>query len=454
MRERVSYGETTHGEGILATTAPTPTTLRSRRGKYVVEDLDTRIFRVNREVFRSPQLFAEERRRLWDRLWLYLGHETEVPRPGDFKQRTLAGRPLIFSRDAKGRVRAFLNACPHRGTILCRETEGNAKTFQCFYHAWTFANTGELVGIPDAGAYPPERAFAETMGMREVPRYENYRGFVFVSFDQNVAPLVDHLAEARDYMDLMVEHSPKGLEAIPGTHLYGIRGNWKLAVENAMDGYHFSPTHTTFVEYLKTTGYVTSDEGGRAITLTNGHSVLVFSGHGGRVGMQWEPRFGDAERVRVESNVSELRSRVGEERAARVSGTSRILYVFPNLLLFDIEGLAARQLEPVAPDYTDVRAWELAPAGESPESRALRIKVLGSFIGPGGLATPDDVEAYESVQRGVVATAGDPRPEVDWSDISRGMERESRGEPARNVDEAGIRGFWRHWDDLVGDGAR
>ena len=236
---------------------------------------------------------------------------------------------------------------------------------------------------------------------------------------------------------------------IPGTHLYSIRGNWKLAVENAMDGYHFSPTHVTFVEYLKTTGYATSDEGGRAITLENGHSVLVFSGHGGRVGMQWEPRFGEAERLRVEENVRELTRRVGQERAARVSSTSRILFIFPNLLLFDIEGLAARQLEPIRPDFTEVRAWELAPAGESAEARELRIRILGSFIGPGGLATPDDVEAYECVQRGVVATAGDPRPEVDWSDISRGMERESRGEPARNVDEAGIRGFWRHWDDLV-----
>jgi nitrite reductase/ring-hydroxylating ferredoxin subunit len=100
-----------------------------------MEDRERRIFRVNREVFRSPQLFARERTRLWDRLWLYLGHESEVPRPGDFKQRTLAGRPLIFSRDSAGRVRAFLNACPHRGTILCRETEGNAKTFQCFMDA-------------------------------------------------------------------------------------------------------------------------------------------------------------------------------------------------------------------------------------------------------------------------------------------------------------------------------
>ncbi|HEY7624219.1 MAG TPA: aromatic ring-hydroxylating dioxygenase subunit alpha [Candidatus Limnocylindria bacterium] len=420
-----------------------------RRTRFIQESWSARTFRVNREVFRSEEVLERERRQIWDRKWLYLGHESEVPKRGDFKQRTLAGRPLIFARDSNGRVRAYLNSCPHRGTVLCRETEGNSKTFQCFYHAWTFANTGELVGIPDVAAYPPERGFAAEMGLRELPRFENYRGFVFVSFAADGESLSAHLGNARDYLDLMVEHSPSGLEVLPGTHLYSIRGNWKLAVENAMDGYHFSPTHVTFVEYLKNTGYVTSDEGGRAVTLDNGHCVLVFSGHGGRVGMQWEPRFGEAERLRVEDNVRQLKERLGEDRGARVANTSRILYLFPNLLLFDIEGLAARQLEPVRPDFTDVRAWELAPAGESNEARELRIRILGSFIGPGGLATPDDVEAYECVQRGVVATAGDARPNVDWSDISRGMEREARGEPARNVDEAGIRGFWRYWDDMV-----
>jgi benzoate/toluate 1,2-dioxygenase alpha subunit len=438
---------------MTQTAMPPIVKVADRRSRFIEEDWGKRTFRVNREAFRSEEVLERERQVIWDRMWLYLGHETEVAKRGDFKQRTLAGRPLILARDANDRVRAYLNACPHRGTILCRETEGNAKTFQCFYHAWTFANTGELVGIPDPGAYPLERAFAAEMGLREVPRFENYRGFVFVSFAADGPSLAEHFGNAREYLDLMVEHSPDGLEVLPGTHLYAIRGNWKLAVENAMDGYHFSPTHVTFVEYLKTTGYVTSDEGGRAITLDHGHSVLVFSGHGGRVGMQWEPRFGDAEKARVEENVRRMKARIGEERGARVAGTSRILYLFPNLLLFDIEGLAARQLEPVRPDFTDVRAWELAPAGEAKEARELRIRILGSFIGPGGLATPDDVEAYECVQRGVVATAGDARPYVDWSDISRGMERELRGEPARNVDEAGIRGFWRHWDDLIGDGA-
>jgi len=438
---------------MTQTTIAAPRT-RDRSTRFIQEDWGRRIFRVNREAFRSEQVIEKERRLIWDRSWLYLGHETEVPKPGDFKQRTLAGRPLIFARDSTGRVRAYLNSCPHRGTVLCRETEGNAKTFQCFYHAWTFSNTGELVGIPDPGAYPPERGFAAEMGLRQPARFENYRGFVFVSFAAEGPSLREHLADAREYLDLMVDHSDQGLEVIPGTHMYAIRGNWKLAVENAMDGYHFSPTHVTFVEYLKTTGYVTSDEGGRAITLENGHSVLVFSGHGGRVGMQWEPRFGDAQKTLTEQNVKRLASRLGEERANRIATTSRILYLFPNLLLFDIEGLALRQLEPVRPDFTDVRAWELAPASETAEERELRIRILGSFIGPGGLATPDDVEAYECVQRGIVATAGDPRPEVDWSDISRGMAREAEGQPARNVDEAGIRGFWRHWDDVVSEKVR
>src|ERR1700757_2041356 len=98
-----------------------PTVDRSTR--FIQEDWGRRIFRVNREAFRSEEVLGRERRQIWDRSWLYLGHESEVPKPGDFKQRTLAGRPLIFTRDSTGRVRAYLNSCPHRGTVLCRETE-------------------------------------------------------------------------------------------------------------------------------------------------------------------------------------------------------------------------------------------------------------------------------------------------------------------------------------------
>lgn len=79
----------------------------------------------------------------------------------------------------------------------------------------------------------------------------------------------------------------------------------------------------------------------------------------------------------------------------------------------------------------------------------MRIQQIGSFIGPGGLGSADDIEAYEGVQRGIMNTAGDPRPGVDWNDISRGMARELAGERGRSIDESGIRDFYRRWATLV-----
>jgi p-cumate 2,3-dioxygenase alpha subunit len=346
----------------------------------------------------------------------------------------------------------FFNSCPHRGTTLCRDDGGNSRFLRCFYHAWTFNTSGELVALPGPEGYPEGDDFRDRLQLRPVPQLECFRGFVFVNFDAAAGPLAEHLGDAADYIAMVADHTSAGMEVLPGTQRYTVWGNWKLAVENAMDGYHFMPTHATFVDYLKRTGYVTSDEGGKNQRLANGHSVLLLQGHSGRVGMQWEPRFGDEERLRIYARREELAARLGTERAETVAGTSRILFVFPNLILFDIEALSIRRLEPTAADRTDVDAWELAPSDEPDTARTLRNRVLVSFIGPGGLATPDDIEAYEAIQRGIVASAGDPRPGFDWNDVSRGMADDDAGPIGRSTDEGGIRHFWRRWDELVAAG--
>ena len=133
-----------------------------------------------------------------------------------------------------------------------------------------------------------------------------------------------------------------------------------------------------------------------------------------------------------------------------MADASRILFVFPNLLLFDLEALTIRQLEPVAADRTDVRAWQFVEVGEPESVRALRIKTMVSFVGPGGLATPDDIEAYEAVQRGITATADSVDPAHDWSDMSRGMANEKQGNQGRSIDEGAMRSFWRRWAEAVG----
>jgi benzoate/toluate 1,2-dioxygenase alpha subunit len=421
------------------------------RGRFIDEDLPAGIFRVHRSAYRDDAVFAAERQRIWGRCWLFLGHTSELPSPGDFKLRTIGGRQLIFLRDEDGGIRAFLNSCPHRGTAVCREPEGNARHLRCFYHAWTFDTRGRLVSLPSPEAYPQDSSFRARLGLRPVGRLEVLRDFVFISFDPAGPPLDAYLGPARDYFELVADHSEAGMRVVPGTQHYLSRANWKLGVENAMDGYHFGPSHITFVEYLKRTGFTTSDEGGKGFVLGNGHVVGMQYGHSGRIGFDWEPRFGEAERRRTDENRAKLFARLDPERAALIADRSRTLFMFPNLLLFDIEGISIRILEPVAANLTEISAFALAPADEPAEALDLRLKILTSFIGPGGLATPDDLEAQEAIQRGIQATAGDIRPGVDWNDVSRGMQTETEGEPVRTVDEGRVRAFWRQWSKLLED---
>ena len=120
---------------------------------YIIDDQDTGLFRVNRRAFTDPECLADERRRVFDKCWIYVGHESEVPHAGDYRSRNVAGRPMILVRGDDSVVRVLLNTCTHRGSLVCRQKSGNAKTFQCPYHAWTFNSRGQLVGVPGEDSY-------------------------------------------------------------------------------------------------------------------------------------------------------------------------------------------------------------------------------------------------------------------------------------------------------------
>ena len=154
-----------------------------RREELIIDDRVNGIFRVNRRAFTDPAIFEIEKREVFDRCWLYAGHVSEIAKPGDFVTRRVGGRPLILVCDRVGEPHALLNSCPHRGNIVCRERAGfGAQNFVCFYHAWNFDLDGSLVGVPDEESYTP--AFDRgAMGLRPVPRFENYKGMLFVNFD-------------------------------------------------------------------------------------------------------------------------------------------------------------------------------------------------------------------------------------------------------------------------------
>jgi p-cumate 2,3-dioxygenase subunit alpha len=421
------------------------------RDVLIEEDEGRGIFRVHRSAMTSPEILATEQARIFATSWLYAGHESELRNPGDYVRRNVAGRPLFMARGRDGVVRIFYNTCTHRGATICRQPAGNAKALQCFYHAWSFDLEGNLVGCPDEAAYGPSFDRAEH-ALRAVAHCASYRGFVFLCFAPEAPPLGQYLAGAKEYLDLIVDASEQGFEIVRGANDYTIRANWKLLCENSLDGYHALPTHETYFKYVagiekavghsievSTTGAGTSYlTGGIARDLGNGHAVTEKLAPWGRPLARWSPLFGADVREEMDATRARIVERFGEQRAVRMCDNSRNLLIFPNLVVNDVMGLTVRTFRPIAPDEMRVEAWQLAPADESPRMRAKRLDSYLTFLGPGGFATPDDMEALESCQEGYLADG------VEWNDLSRGMLHEPRP-----VDELQMRVFWRRWQHLV-----
>jgi p-cumate 2,3-dioxygenase alpha subunit len=409
----------------------------------VVDDPAAGRFRVHRSAMTSPQIHRAEVERVFAKSWLYVGHESEIPERGDYVRRPVGGRPIFMVRGAKsGRVNVFHNTCTHRGAVVCRQDAGNAKVFQCFYHAWTFDSEGELKGVPDREAYTGGVSFDE-LALKRVARVESYRGFVFASFDPGIEDLVSYLAGAKDYLDLVVDGCGGSAEIVCGTNLYSFDANWKLLAENSFDGYHAESTHDTYFKYLVSLGTdLRGGVDGRAVDLGNGHAVVEYASPWGRPVAKWEALFGEQARTEIERLRADLLARHGEQRAHAMADLNRNLLIYPNLVINDIMAVTVRTFYPAGPDGVDVTAWELAPADELPALRQRRLDSFLTFLGPGGFATPDDVEALESCQQGY-ASGG-----VEWNDISRGM-----GRDPRTNDEAQMRAFWRRWQQQMGTAA-
>lgn len=423
----------------------TPATYRTEQARLVDDRPADGLFRVNRTALVSESVLAEEQKTIFDRCWLYVGHVSEVPAPGDFRARTVSGRPLVLWRGSDGEVRVFLNACRHRGAQLCRVPEGNARGMSCFYHAWTYSNEGRLTGLPDAEGYGPDFDRAR-FGLTAPPLVDVYRGFVFCCFDADAVSLQDYLGRAGDYLDLVADQSPE-MEVVDGLHEYSMDANWKLYVENSLDGYHLIPLHRTYFDYLKSTegSYLDPRKATEAVDLGNGHAVITVEGPWARPVARWTPALGEENRDYVDAQRAGLEQRFGAERARRIATTDRNLLIFPNLIINDIMGVVVRTITPTAAGHTLIAQWTLATKGEPESVRARRLDSYVTFQGPGGLATPDDLEACESCQLGLAVAAESP-----WSDISRGIHKEAAGGPFLASDEVQQRAFWRRWQDLLG----
>lgn len=415
-------------------------------------------FRVHRDAYRSPEVFEAEMQRIFARCWLYLGHATELIKPGDFVSRTVAGRDLIFVKSRDGVIGAYFNSCTHRGARVCRDKSGNAKSFACPYHGWVFNTEGKLLSMNAQRGFPEAINADGALNLRKVPRLEQYRGFYFVNYDAEAVSLADYLADAKGFLDVMCDQAEGEVTILPGEHSYSIAANYKFMCENSYDGYHLLPTHISYLEFLDEQSKVSGKESavsflinqyakqGRGLGLGHGHGGLESWVASGRPVAQWIPAWGPEIKAEIDATRARLVAQHGEQRAGLIADVQKNMVIFPNLVINDNVGFTVRVIEPTGPASMRINAWAFGPANESARMRALRLDNFVSFLGPAGFGSADDVEMLELCQRGLNHTP------VEWNELSKGLGA-GDGDPRRDVaapdDEAQMRAYWAQWDLMM-----
>ncbi len=369
---------------------------------YIVDNPQEGMFTVDRAIFSDPTIFELEMKYIFEGSWIYLAHESQVPRPHDFFTTTIGRQPVILMRNQAGEVGGFLNTCPHRGATVCLTKRGNQKILTCPYHGWALNTSGVLVSVKDhaTGAYP--EAFERLdHGLTRVPRLASYRGFLFGSLNPAVPALETHLGEARPFIDMMVDQAPEGLEVLRGSADYTYGGNWKLQVENGVDGYHFDIVHRTFVGVIQRRMAAGKDAvraidvqrlgtpavGNGCYDLGNGHTLL------------WTDYPNPQDRPLYERR-EEIAAQFGEVRARWMMERIRNLLLYPNVFFMDQTSTQLRVIHPLAVDKTRVSSYCIAPVGEGAAARAHRLRQYEDFFNASGVGTPDDLAAFEACQRG------------------------------------------------------
>jgi len=418
--------------------------------------------RVHRAVYSDAAIFELEMERIFARAWLMLGHESQVPQIGDYFTTRMGREPVIVVRHDDGSLKVLINRCAHRGSMVCAEGRGNAERFVCPYHGWSYDRAGTLKVVPFASGYEP-RQLAE-LRLHAVPRTSVYRGFIFASLAPSGESLEEFLGPARASFDEFVDRAPGGeLEVAGGVFKHAYNGNWKLMLENHLDGAHPAWVHASSVavarnapepgkpgeehyydiavRQMRQNGAPDAMWEGTGIwTTPRGHGYMGDYHDDDRlVAGLGNPLF-DAYRTQL------IRERGEEEADRALRVTLRNTIIYPNCS-FMSQFRQLRIIHPLAVDRSVVYTYSFrmprAPAQMFRDTVAFANVVNGT----GSWVLTDDLEVYERIQRGL--SAGAP----DWVYIGRGYGRDVQDERAQRgatgTSEVFIRGQMRAWLDYM-----
>jgi phenylpropionate dioxygenase-like ring-hydroxylating dioxygenase large terminal subunit len=415
--------------------------------------------RVHRDVYTDPEIFQLEMERLWSRTWVYAGHASQVPNPGDYLTVDIAANPLLLVRHTDGSLRVLRNRCAHKGSKLVGDGSGNTgKAFRCPYHSWAYRTDGSLLAIPLKQGYDGTRMqeTAAARGLAPVKHVEVYRGFVFARLSEEGIGFREYFGDSLSSIDNLADRSPQGeLEITGGCLRYLHNCNWKMFVENLNDTMHPMVAHASSAGTAKrlwadkpadlpkpmaieqyvpfANDYKFFDDMGVRV-YAHGHS---FSGVNFSIHSSYSA---------IPEYEESMKKAYGDERARQILGTVRHNTVyFPSLT---IKGAiqSIRVARPLAADRTLIESWTFRLKG-APDKLLQRTVMYNRLINsPMSVVGHDDLHCYRSIQEGLAAGGN------EWVSLHRNFDPAEAGAAeltTNGTSEISMRNQFRAWREFM-----
>ena len=428
---------------------------RYRGNVKAVRDL-VRPAEVHRDVYIDDEVFQLEMEHLFANTWVYIGHDSQIPNPGDYYGTTIGLQPVLMVRHTDNTVKVLFNRCPHKGTRITTEACGNTgKFFRCPYHAWSFKTDGSLLAIPLKKGYENtglEQSHAGK-GMASVRHVRNYRGFVFAKMNDAGPGFEEFFGESLSSFDNMVDRSPVGkLEVAGGPLRYMHNCNWKMLVENQTDTCHPMVAHessagTAAAMWKPFEGTGRKKPMAVEIFVPFFSPYEFFEGMGLRVWDNGHGHTGVSHSIHSDYSAIPdywelMVAAYGEERAKAILGEARHNTVYwPNIMIKGPIQLL-RIFRPLAADRTLVESYVYRLVG-APDMLLERSQMYNRLINaPTSVVGHDDLEMYERAQEGLGSNGN------EWVNIQRlydPHETEQKVAVTNGTSEWQMRNQFRAW---------
>jgi phenylpropionate dioxygenase-like ring-hydroxylating dioxygenase large terminal subunit len=419
--------------------------------------------RVHRSVYADPALFDLEMERVFGRAWLVLGHESQVKAPGDYFTTRMGREPVVVVRQDNNEIGVLINRCAHRGTMVCAEGRGSAERFVCPYHGWSYDRGGALKAAPYGDGYSKETLSG--LRLKAVPRVAVYRGFLFASLAPSGETLEGFLGPAKASFDDFVDRAPGGeLEVAGGVFKHAYNGNWKLMLENHLDGAHPAYVHASSVAVARAAPEPGKPGAEHYYDIAvrqmrqNGAPDAVWErtgmwttplGHGYMGDYHDDSRLvaglGNPVFEEYRKNLAEKVGQKEADRILRVTLWNTIIY--PNCS-FMSQFRQLRIIHPLAVDRSAVYTYSFRMKQAPAQLYRDTIAFSNVVNGTASWVLTDDLEVYERIQKGFASGA------VEWAQIGRGFGRDVR-EPdgttrgGTGTSEVFIRAQMKAWLDYM-----